>query len=135
MTYPDSIQDYYEYLSVIGTRRRKAQAAVKHLLAFGETISTHYRYFRPRDAEGFHEYLLETEELSRATVAVLLGAVTSFYDYLLARGLIASNPFTPLYRVRHERGSEKGSHQRKKQQAFKRRNDTPKSVIGVYNLR
>jgi site-specific recombinase XerD len=100
MNYPDYMNEYIEYLMLSGSSVKNPKTALKKLTAYCKDIATNYLYFRPVDAQKFQEYLLDRGELASSSVAVLVGAVTSFYDYLFARELILSNPFAGIYRLK-----------------------------------
>lgn len=98
MEFQQIVSEYLAYLEITGHRAVNAKSALSLFGAFIEEEQLSYSYIRVMNAEHFQERLLAKGSHAKATVLNLVCRVASFYDYLLKRHLVTSNPFVSLYR-------------------------------------
>jgi len=98
MEFSQIVSEYLAYLVITGHTAVNAKTALTLFTAFLEEVQLSYIYVRVTHAEHFQERLLASGSYAKATVLNIVGCLFSFYDYLLKRHLVTSNPFAVAYR-------------------------------------
>jgi site-specific recombinase XerD len=110
---------YFEYLEECKIRGRSLKNIKYCLNIFYEYLNKNFSggtlFLKIKDAESFQEYLIleksdkkhpgkdNRARFTKASVLNIVGAVSSFYEYLKRRKLIYSNPFLEVERLKRNK--------------------------------
>lgn len=93
-------REYLSYLDITGHVVSNAKSALSLFGSFLDETQLSYSYVRVTHAEHFQETLLASGSYVKASVLNIVGCLFGFYDYVLKRHLVTSNPFSAVYRPR-----------------------------------